>query len=201
MTICPNGLRHRRSGTSWRAPVHPHDASRDACKAAAWQGEAAMWPRGASATVAHPGSTRTSGVGRRRSPWVDGEGVAGVVTRAGSRIACGSTGRRRRHGHPRARGGRRRGWRSGVAASDPAAPPTCGRRRRRRCCSCCSWLRTGRRRAEGAGPRRTTAEVGGTERRGGFLLLLAESRELCFASCMVCRREKGQRDGDWSCSC
>ena len=125
----------------------------------------------------------------------------GEVTRAGSRIACGSTGRRRRHGHPRARGGRRRGWRSGVAASDPAAPPTCGRRRRRRRCWCCSWLQTGRRRAEGAGPRRTTAEVGGTERRGGFLLLLAESRELCFASCMVCRREKGQRDGDWSCSC
>jgi len=39
---------------------------------------------GSSAAVAHIGSTRTSGAGRR-SPWVDGEGVAGVME------ACGTT--------------------------------------------------------------------------------------------------------------
>ena len=40
--------------------------------------------------VAHVGSTRTLRAGRRRSPWVDGVDVAGVME------ACGSTRRGRR---------------------------------------------------------------------------------------------------------
>ena len=39
---------------------------------------------GSSVSVAHAGSTRALGAGRRRSPWVDGVGVAGVMWTRGS---------------------------------------------------------------------------------------------------------------------
>ena len=82
---------------------------------------------GSSAAVAHVGSTRTSGAGQR-SPWVDGEGVAGAVWTRGTTT----------HGSAAAAWlGRRRGRSYGSRYCSSWPSVIWRRRRRRRHASTC----------------------------------------------------------------